>query len=74
MTSTFTGPIEAPADQSLALCLPTKEDATLTFGISSSIEELLANPATLAFIEKNMPELPKHPMLAMIKSMPPRQR
>ena len=46
----------------------------MTFGISSSIEELLANPATLAFIEKNMPELPKHPMLAMIKSMPQRQR
>ncbi len=42
----------------------------MTFGINSSIEELLANPATLAFIEQHMPELPKHPMLAMIKSMP----
>jgi hypothetical protein len=42
----------------------------MTFGINSSVEELLANPATLAFIEKNMPELPRHPMLAMIKRMP----
>ena len=42
----------------------------MTFGIHSSIEDLLANPATLAFILKNMPELPKHPMLAMVKSLP----
>lgn len=42
----------------------------MTFSINSTIEDLLANPATLAFIEKNMPELPSHPMLAMIKRMP----
>ena len=42
----------------------------MAYGINSTIEELLGNPATLAFIEKHMAELPKHPMLAMIKGMP----
>ena len=42
----------------------------MTYGIHSSIEDLLANPATLAFIEQHLPELPQHPMLAMIKRMP----
>ena len=42
----------------------------MTYSINSTIKELLANPSTRAFIEKHMAELPKHPMLAMIKGMP----
>ncbi len=42
----------------------------MAYSVKSKISDLLSNPDTLAFIEKNMPELPEHPMLAMIKSMP----
>jgi len=42
----------------------------MAFSINSTVAELLENPATLAFIEANMAELPNHPMLSMIKGMP----
>ena len=41
----------------------------MAFSTESTIQELLDNPTSRAFMEANMDELVNHPMLGMIKGM-----
>jgi len=68
-TPVAAGPIKTPIFFQSPFT-PIQEERTVAYSINSTVAELLDNPATLAFIEKNMAELPNHPMLGMIMNMP----
>jgi hypothetical protein len=45
----------------------------MAFSVDSTLRELMENPSTHEFLEKNMPELLQHPALSMIRNMSLRQ-